>query len=568
MDGCTEKIISNDYADFIFRDGAYVRELVSGVTDYCITKIDSKWSVIHIAISGNPPLTYDDYGYSSFPKVYGLMDLSALDASGVSSVRQQPVLSLRGSGTLVGIVDTGINYMHEAFRYSNGTSRIAAIWDQTNQSGKNPELFEYGSEYTNEDINNALASQTPLQIVPVTDEPSGHGTFLAGIAAGNENLTEQVSGVAPLAEIVVVKLKPAKQYLRDFYYVRDGAIAYSESDLMTGVEYLSRYADRAKKPISICIGVGSNLGSHGGTAPLGNLITDVAGEIGRAVFIAGGNEGINRLHYGGTRSKTTEFDRVEIRVGENEKGFVCELWTFAPEIYSVEFISPTGQVASRVQPRVNTTTRLDFVFEDTKIYVYYRIIEPLSGENVVVVKFDKPAQGIWVINIYGKNIVSGKYNLWINNKEFLSSDTYFIMPDAYITLTEPSNVPQAIAITAYDDTNSSLYTNAGRGYNIYDTVKPDVAAPGVNIKGPLASRDNAYTERSGTSIAAALATGIGALLLEYGIIKGRVPYMRTADIKNILITGADRSNTITYPNREWGYGKIDVYKGIEVYRFD
>lgn len=141
----------------------------------------------------------------------------------------------------VGFIDTGIDYRNQVFRYSDGSTRIFRIWDQTVRSGKKPEGIGYGSEYTRVQINEALQQEDPLLVVPSMDT-NGHGTFVAGVTCGSEDIANQFIGAVPLAEIAVVKLKEAKPYLRDFYFIPEGVPAYQENDIMMAVSYLDGLA--------------------------------------------------------------------------------------------------------------------------------------------------------------------------------------------------------------------------------------------------------------------------------------------------------------------------------------
>ena len=177
----------------------------------------------------------------------------------MSAVRRLPALELFGNGVLVGFVDTGIDYTHPAFMNADGTSRILSIWDQTIEGGeKKPKGFAYGCEYSNEQINEAISASNPYEIVPSRDT-EGHGTFMAGVACGNETEDGQFSGVAPSAAICVVKCKQAKQNLRDYYQISSEITCFSEADLILGVCYLWRQAVQMRMPLVLCLGVGTNL---------------------------------------------------------------------------------------------------------------------------------------------------------------------------------------------------------------------------------------------------------------------------------------------------------------------
>lgn len=533
--------------EFILREGEYTRRSLAPFDDYCISKISPKWILAsfntrYIANPTNEAITYEN-----LPKLYGLSDINAVNSAGIAAVREQPVLELYGQSTYIAVIDTGINWRHEAFINEDGTTRIEILWDQ-----------EGNMTYTSEDINRALRGEEAD--IPLDD--IGHGTYIAGIAAGKINRAAGFSGVAPSAKLIVVRLKQAKTFLRDFYLIKKGVPAYSESDIIRAVAFVSDYVDTNKLTVSYVISLGSSLGSHIGASPLCDILSDEAKVPGRCVTIAGGNEGNERLHFTG-KVTGAEPQRVEIRVGEGERGFTCELWSFAPEIYSVEIISPSGQVINKLPVRTERSTILTFFFEDTTVDIYYKIFDGHSGQNFVAIRFDKPAAGIWTLNVYGRDLTSGNYDIWIMNRDFLTADTYFVSSDPYTTITNPANEENCICVTAYDNRNNSIYLKNSRGYNSLELIRPDFVAPGVELVAPTAYGTSGYETVSGGSIAAAFYGGFAALLLEYGIVRGRVPFMRTAEIRNITISGCVRRDGIVTPNREWGYGSVNLYNSLE-----
>lgn len=546
MDFCSDVFTSEEYTEYILRDGYYTRRALEPYADYCIAGVSDKWAIVSFNINMTQESTFERLGYSFLPKLYGLSDVTAVNAAGITAVRQQPVLELYGSGTYIAIIDTGINWRHEAFLNSDGTSRIEVMWDQqTNRI------------YYNRDINEALAGGGDIP-----GDDIGHGTYMAGVAAGNINRQSGFSGVAPYSRLIVVRLQQAKHYLRDIYFVRDNVPAYSEADIMRAVAFVSDYSEQKGVTVSYAIGMGSNLGSHAGISPLAEYLGDEAERPGHCVTLSVGNEGNERLHFAG-RISGDEVQSVEIKVGRGENGFVCELWSMAPEVYTVEIISPGGQIINRLPSRTGTSTVLSFLFENTVVEIYYQLFEKSSGMNVVAMRFDSPSEGIWTINVYGRDLTTGNYDIWIDNREFLTDDTYFVVSDPYETVTNPANVPECIAVAAYSHKDNSLYLKNGRGYNSDGIIKPDFAAPGVDILVPDHMGAASYVRRSGSSIATAFTAGTAALLQEYGSRNGNMRIMTTPAIKNILISGCGRKHGIKYPNREWGYGTLNLYNSID-----
>jgi subtilisin family serine protease len=295
---CSEKIISEDYADIIFENDE-IPESLSADSDVCYESINNLYAVVYVPISELPNNLIQKYSYSVLPSCFGLMDIGSLESAGVTQIQNSAFLKLTGQGVLIGIVDTGIDYTHPAFKNTDGTTKIISIWDQTiNNESARPQGFYYGTEYTQEQINLALANADPLSVVPSTDT-NGHGTALAGIAAGTINEENKFSGVAQDAKLVVVKLKTAKRYLKEFFFIPTDAECYQENDIMQGINYLLTVAKRLARPISICIGLGTSQGAHNAQSPLSSYITSFASQKGIGISIAAGNEGNRGHHYSG-----------------------------------------------------------------------------------------------------------------------------------------------------------------------------------------------------------------------------------------------------------------------------
>ena len=240
---CREAVFSEDVLEYFvgnYRGEQYVQEVYN---PDCYIPIDNWQGVIYQKVQNVNSEVIQRYGFSAIPNVYGLMDEEALEASGVLRIRRQPYLDIYGQGVLIGFVDTGIDYTHEAFISADGTSRIVSIWDQTVEDGVGTKTFPYGRVYSQEQLNQALSSDNPFELVPTQDEV-GHGTFLAGVAAGNENRSRGISGVAPLSRIVMVKCKQAKQSYRDYYGIPRDVPAFQENDIMAESPIYSAWQNR------------------------------------------------------------------------------------------------------------------------------------------------------------------------------------------------------------------------------------------------------------------------------------------------------------------------------------
>ncbi len=558
------RITSEDYMDVIIELNENPR-LLEQFPDVVVQSMNDWFAMAYLPASQLLLWTISQYDYSSIPSAFGLTSEISLEASGILRLRRIPVFNLRGEGVLVGIIDTGIDYTNPVFRRSDGTTRIAALWDQTVESDRYPDGAQYGTEYLPEDINVALSSQDPLSIVPSTDE-NGHGTMLAGIAAGTEDEANGFSGVVPDSELVVVKLKPMKQVLREFYIIPPEVPAYQENDIMWGVQYVIDTARRLQKPVAICLGLGSSQGAHDGFGGLGTLLYLTGDFPGVAITVSAGNEGTTRRHFFARVDANTGYSNVEMNVGEGEEGFVMELWGMAPNTYSIDILSPGGEYIPRIPEGLYVNREIRFVFERTRIFISYQMIETRTGDQVIVLRFVEPTPGIWRFQVYSRGDLEGSFHIWLPMNGFISENTYFVQPDPYTTIVSPGNTSIPITVTAYNPVNNNLYQRASRGYTRGGTVKPELAAPGVNILAP--SLEQGFTAMSGTGAAAAHAAGVAAIMLEWGNVRNNYPGINSIEIKQFLIRGANRSPTLIYPNRDWGYGMIDIYNVFDMLRSD
>lgn len=446
-----------------------------------------------------------------------------------------------------------------AFRRADGSSRILSLWDQTIQEGEPPEGFSFGTEYTNEQINEALRSEDPLSVVPSTDT-EGHGTAMASVAAGSDiGFGLSFLGAAPDAEIVVVKLKEAKQYLKDYYFIPEGVPAYSDADIGLAIKYLDSFARIGERPLVICIGVGTNWGDHDGGSILSRYLDRIATKRNRVVVVCGGNEGNAGHHYNASYSlETTSItEAIELRVGEGERGFLAELWGNAPNIMSVSIRSPGGEVIPTIDFRSRETRNFSFIYERTRVAIDHILVEQASGQELIVFHFTNPTPGVWTFNVQvdGSNNY-GTINMWLPITQFLRADTYFLRPSPYVTLTEPSYARSVITPSTYDDSNNSFYIESGRGFSRTWGLKPDFAAPGVNVS-------TINGRQSGSSLSAAITAGGAAQFMQWAVIEGNEPLAQTNEVRTYFIRGAVRNPELVYPNRQWGFGRLNVARAFE-----
>lgn len=546
---CKEAIYSDEVIDYLVDSYQGFDTLLQQYNPLCGIQVTNTKAVIFQEEKSRDTETIFQYGYQAVPHVYGLMSEETLESAGVLAIRRQPYLDLLGQNILVGIVDTGIDYTHPAFINADNTTRIFSIWDQTDESGEGVGVFPYGREYSREEINEALSYGNPGEIVPQRDV-DGHGTFLAGVAAGNEEWESGFSGVAPLAELVVVKCKTAKKRYRDYYGLTDEMIAFQENDIMCGIAYLLRVARITGRKIAICLGVGTNLGNHNGESALCNMVDYFNSLPGVCIVTAAGNEGNKRHH---TRLMEEE-QEVEINVENVSKGFVTELWWRTPGTLFFDVISPSGGTLGLLRAERGLFRRKTFPLENTTVEIYAGTSEELSRDQVVCFRFADCKPGIWKIQVL-EDFRQEPAHLWLPIRQFLEGEVYFLQPYPEETICEPGDSRRAICVTAYDWAQGGIWGQASRGFCPDGVVKPDIAAPGVEVFGPFPRGQ--YGVRSGTSVSAALTAGIAALFLQ----QYEQDYVRGTFVRELLIRGTSPAGDVV-PNPVWGYGKVDAYQSL------
>lgn len=560
---CKERILSEDYWDFILIPNRSQDVLGLDGGDVCMLDMDFDYHTAYVNRSDLEPLTIERYWYNSIPNCYGLLDMDALEEAGIASVQNYPTLKLLGQNVMIGFLDTGIDYRNPLFLEADGSTRIVSIWDQTIQTGVPPQGLEYGSVYTKEEIDRALKSENPQDIVP-SEDVRGHGTFLASVAAGGANLEQQFLGAAPEASIAVVKLKEAKQYLKEFYAIQEEAVCYQENDIMLGLRYLNRLAQENNMPLVICIALGTNFGGHNGTSPLSLMLDAYSRILNRSVVIGTGNEAAKRHHYYHRFENRNSTSVAEIRVGEGVAGFATELWSALPNVVTLSITSPSGERTRQVSLRQGYRYHFVFTFERTEVDVEYRLLLENNDSQLIFMRFRNPAAGIWRINVEPIQMSEGDYHMWLPIEEFLSGEVYFLEANPNNTLTEPASSRQAMTVAYYNSDENAVDINSGRGYTRDGIIKPDFAAPGVNITGAGIQKN--FVTRSSSSAATGIAAGAVALLLEWIMQQPGARGVSASQIRTIIVLGANRQPQAEYPNEEWGYGTMDLYRSLDTLR--
>ena len=558
---CGNEILSEDTYEFILTEDE--KEIVPA-EPICISRVSDEYSVRYYQRKELPDVSVTEFSYPSIPKCYSLLNTLSLEVSGILKMQNIPTLSLKGQGVFVAVIDTGIAYADPVFLTSDKKSRIFSIWDQTAETKEEAEDQPlYGRIYSRNEINDALSNENPYQVIPNLDT-DGHGTFLASVAAGSEDISGDFIGAAPEAELLIVRLKPAKQYLKTYYYIPNDRLVFAESDIMNGIAYAEKEARKQDKPLVIFLGLGTNNGSHTGTGPLCEYLDQIGVLRHRAVVTALGNEANARHHFFGQTTSVLSPRKVEINVEKDMSGFYAELWALAPERVSISVQSPTGEVLLRMIPISATRQTIRFVFEETLLSVEYRESGKGRRDQLILLRFSNAKAGIWTILVYPESAITGQFHIWLPMRDQLEQEVFFLESNPDTTLTSPSDSQVSMSVGAYRASDSTIYFDSSRGYEANGVIKPDFLAPGVEVSGK-GLRENFITG-TGTSASAAITAGACAQVLEWAVTQKNAIGINSLDIQNLFIRGGIRNPNLTYPSKEYGYGRLDVYQAFETIR--
>ena len=470
--------------------------------------------------------------------------INANEEIGVNFFKNNPNLTLNGRGVAIAIMSSGIDYLHPDFIYPDGTSKILYLWDQTKE-GTPPEGFYIGTEYTREEINEAIRNNDSSLSV----DEEGYGTMISGICAGLGNVNADYKGVAEGADLIVIKLEKIDAY-------------YNNAMLNVAAQYAYKKASELNMPIIINNITGSNslVGISERTISEQAFFTS-----GLCIISAAGNEGNTQTHSSGNLQFRGDIKYIDLEISEEEENLEVQIWIDAPDTAIVSIISPSGEESKELDVVNFSITSGKFDFESTIYNITYIFPTTYSGQQQTIINLENAKRGIWRIKLRGDYITNGRYHAYLPNRVFLNPGTKFENTNPNYTITFPATYSDEITVGAYDSINRGLWQSSSRGPTISGLQKPDIIAPGVNIIGPYPG--GGYATITGTAPAASYTSGCAAMFMQYIYTDNN--YRRKAfvqKIRTIFRAGAIREDGTSYPNYSSGYGLLNMVKIMEIFR--
>ena len=492
-----------------------------GIINISVDKLDDVLKIAEIQYAELPKSLYTSYNPSN-------------KASCINEVWSNANLS--GKGTVVGFIDSGIDYSHKAFLNSNGDStRIEYIYDSNTNK-----------EWNKSDINSWIKGNG------TGDEPSkdefGHGTHVAGIACGSGEGGERYKGAAYESSIIMVKM------------TRQGELENAQStQLMRGIKYIIDKTKILNKPLVLSLSYSTNNGAHDGKSLLELYISTIASLEKISFVCAAGNMGDRGLHKGGNLK---EISKIDISVGAGERGLIINLYRDFFQELTINIKNPSGEVTGDIKINKRFITR---DIGGAQVFIYRDEANPFNLKGSIIISLiprEYVQIGQWTITLIKDDFESESYSMWLPISEGLSDKTKFLAPTLEDTLGIPATVENIISVGSYNYITNVISSFSGRG-KLYGNVKPDVVAPGEEIISSYPG--GGYNSLSGTSMSAPLVAGACALLMEWGIVKGNDNYMYGERVKYYLIRGAKKNRIdVDYPNNQWGYGTLCLSDSLNI----
>ena len=561
---CSLFLDQEDTEKYLVEYRGNLLEQIKSVDYACAFKITDKLAIVAVKDDRIKELAKDVPAiiFVNFRNKYVLEGTSTTDVSNIEPIKINPYLNLTGRGVIIGIVDTGIDYTNKEFLREDDTSRVEVIWDQTikpsNIDLSSNEVFT-GTVYDNAKINEAvkakLAGNDPYAIVPSKDE-IGHGTQMASIA-GSRGYDKDVIGVANDCTFAIVKLRESKKFKKQ---LEDESIrnvpVYYLSFIIAGIEFLKDYALKVKKPMVILNSIGTSDHSHDSSDIFSRYLNEVTSYRGLVFVSSCGNEGLADGHASGYVNYTGDIKEVELKVENSMKLLAFKVWVRRPNKMSIAVISPSGESSQFMTSNLYTEKKIEYVFENTSLKIDFLTWDNITGLQVFILSFSNIKPGIWKIRLRGEYIVDGRFDIWLPPAKTLKPGIKFLEPDPNQTINVPGSSSSGVSVSYYNQNNKSIVAESGRGFPLFPIIKPDIAAPGIDIF--ATSSNGRKVTVTGSSAASSIVAGTCALLMQWGIVDGNDSTMYSTKVLSYLVAGASRSSDRRYPDVSLGYGTLDL----------
>ena len=471
---------------------------------------------------------------------------SVRSAAGTDYIYNNPYITPTGENVLIAIIDSGINYLHPDFINPDQTTKIVSIWDQESTAKEAPQGYLFGSEFTREEINEAIRKNNPT----LSTDEIGTGTIAAGIAAGLGNSNNGYDGVARGAELVIVKLRSYTGYYKE------GKVNYQVSDFLAGIRYVTELADRLNRKIVINITVGER-----SRTVIEASLLDTFNYLNRSGYIVvsgAGNEGNSDIHYKGNIQITDKYQDIIIQVGEQTNLDII-LCPSGPDKIGASIISPSGEMSYIINYAPdNFSYSGRFNLEDTAYELNYIYPWLQSGNLQLIARLKDVKPGIWTLRLYPEFIIKGEYDVYLPNKNLISDETRFINPTSESTITFFATTRNVITVGAYNGKTNGIWIGSSNGSLRTSPIKPDIVAPGVDIIAP--NNNYSYTTATGTGVSSSMVAGVLAVIIDYISTQQQDSsiVLYTQVLKTYLMLGATKKEIYTYPNISEGYGNLNL----------
>ncbi|MDU1076499.1 MAG: S8 family peptidase [Clostridium sp.] len=566
---------SSDYNKYLIQYEGDIELDLKGVPGLYVSKINDKYAiltVINVEMGLSNEFRYiknliirnnRDFDSISFFKIlepYTLQEITPLEATDFEYIQGSDSINLKGEGVIVGIIDTGIDYLNNIFMDETGKTRIEFIWDQgVNTKGNENNNIPYGTIYTSNDINKAINAyrngENPYDIVPSRDEV-GHGTHMASLVGGMDYNKNQVYGIASKCRYGIIKLNE-DMALKKRFNIK--VPVYNLATIFPALEYLKDYTLANSKPMVILLPIESNSGNHKGNSILDKYIKTIASNVGIVIVTGTGNEGDAGGHSLSVIENVGDSEVIELNISEEDKNIILDIWVNVPDVVDVNVISPSGEESGVLSTSgsIEFAEEISFVLEETHIFYTEFVPEVFTGDQLIRIAMHNIRPGIWKIRTTLEKGKNSTINAWIPQRALINPKTRFLNSDIYGSITIPGDSTETITAAGYDQDNFNILGYSGVAFRDDFVDRIDIAAGSKNAV--AIGLNNKINIINGTSVAAAMAAGTCALLMEWGIVRRNYPYMSTQSIKTFIARGTQKRKGDIYPNAQWGYGILNLY---------